>query len=168
VSGNRRRGNLTRPRDPSKELTLETWGWSTYGASSPSVGTLRRWVREEKIDPPPRKHGRSYFVAVKARYVATTSGLENRLLIPEPDRPTGGKALEIDRRILCVRQTVTAFRLAQRRLLQSIAQHFGNVMRYRCELASRGIEAGPTRLLEQELRKLDELIAALSGPGGGP
>lgn len=52
-----------------KLITLERWGRLKYGDDVPFIGTLRRWVRERKIYPAPKKHGRSYFVPESAEYV---------------------------------------------------------------------------------------------------
>lgn len=51
-----------------KLQTLEEWARAHY-ASPPSIFTLRRWVREERIFPPPKLHGRKYYVEQHARYV---------------------------------------------------------------------------------------------------
>jgi len=59
-------------------LTLEEWAKQTY-ETPPAMNTLRRWAREGLIQPPPEKHGRSYFVSPTARYV------EPRVLL-RPDR----------------------------------------------------------------------------------
>jgi hypothetical protein len=52
-----------------KFVTLEVWARAQYGKDAPHVDTLRRWCREGYILPLPKKHGRSYFVSVNARYV---------------------------------------------------------------------------------------------------
>lgn len=52
-----------------KLTTLEAWARLKYGESAPFIGTLRRWAREGKIYPPPKKHGRSYYVPTDAEYV---------------------------------------------------------------------------------------------------
>jgi len=52
-----------------KLTTLEVWARARYGDSAPSIYTLRRWVREAKIQPPPQKHGRKYYVSEGARYM---------------------------------------------------------------------------------------------------
>lgn len=52
-----------------KLVTLERWGQIKYGDDVPFIGTLRRWARDGKIYPLPKKHGRSYFVAENAEYV---------------------------------------------------------------------------------------------------
>lgn len=52
-----------------KLVTLEAWAADTYGDGAPSIYTLRRWVREAKIQPAPQKHGRTYFVRKEARYI---------------------------------------------------------------------------------------------------
>lgn len=50
-------------------LTLENWARAEYGDAAPSITTLRRWVREERILPVPEKHGRTYYLLPHARYV---------------------------------------------------------------------------------------------------
>lgn len=50
-------------------LTLEAWSRAEYGDGAPCIATLRRWVREDKILPPPEKHGRAYYVLPHARYI---------------------------------------------------------------------------------------------------
>jgi hypothetical protein len=50
-------------------ITLETWASARFGEDAPCVGTLRRWARDGKIYPAPRKHGRSYYVDERAQYV---------------------------------------------------------------------------------------------------
>lgn len=49
--------------------TLEEWGKSKFGEKSPNLDTLRRWAREGKIFPTPKKCGRAYFVNSHAEYV---------------------------------------------------------------------------------------------------
>jgi hypothetical protein len=53
----------------SKLVTLQAWALAQYGEDAPFIGTLRRWAREGKIYPFPKKHGRSYFVEPDAQYV---------------------------------------------------------------------------------------------------
>ncbi|MDR5726732.1 MAG: excisionase [Terriglobia bacterium] len=50
--------------------TLETWAKRVYGDSAPSIHTLRRWARDAKIFPVPKKHGRTYFVEETAEYIS--------------------------------------------------------------------------------------------------
>jgi len=50
-------------------VTLDAWARAKYGEHMPSVGTLRRWVRDAKILPIPKKHGRSYYVSEQAKYI---------------------------------------------------------------------------------------------------
>ncbi len=52
-----------------KLIPLEAWAANRYGEHAPSIYTLRRWVREAKILPVPKKHGRTYFVSESARYL---------------------------------------------------------------------------------------------------
>lgn len=51
-----------------KLLTLEEWAKRRY-ESPPSSKTLRRWVRDAKIVPVPKKEGRSYVVSEDAEFV---------------------------------------------------------------------------------------------------
>lgn len=51
-------------------LPLDAWARAKYGEHMPSVGTLRRWVRDAKIVPIPKKHGRSYYVSETAEYMS--------------------------------------------------------------------------------------------------
>lgn len=50
-------------------IPLDTWARQTYGEHAPSIYTLRRWARDGKIYPMPKKHGRTYFVQGNAAYV---------------------------------------------------------------------------------------------------
>ena len=52
-----------------KLTTLESWAEALYGEHAPSIFTLRRWCREGRILPLPKKHGRTYFVSEGARYI---------------------------------------------------------------------------------------------------
>lgn len=54
----------------AKLITLEAWAVANYGDAAPHINTLRRWARDAHIYPLPIKHGRTYFVAPDARYVA--------------------------------------------------------------------------------------------------
>jgi predicted site-specific integrase-resolvase len=53
----------------SRMTTLEAWAAAKFGEHAPRVDTLRRWARDGKIYPVPRKHGRSYYVSEQAQYV---------------------------------------------------------------------------------------------------
>lgn len=51
-------------------IDLPTWLAATYNANNaPCVNTVRRWVREKLVQPPPEKQGRAYFFHPRARYV---------------------------------------------------------------------------------------------------
>jgi hypothetical protein len=52
-----------------KLTTLEAWGRAKYGEHVPNMDTLRRWAREGKIHPAPKKQGRAYFLPEHAEYV---------------------------------------------------------------------------------------------------
>lgn len=52
-----------------KLLSLEEWVKRCYDESSaPCLNTVRRWVREQRIHPAPKKQGRGYFFDPEARY----------------------------------------------------------------------------------------------------
>ncbi|MDH4871993.1 excisionase [Pseudomonas sp. BN515] len=51
-----------------KLVTLEKWSSLNFDPP-PSLNTVRKWVREGRIEPAPIKHGRSYYVEPAARYV---------------------------------------------------------------------------------------------------
>jgi hypothetical protein len=53
-----------------KLITLEAWGQLRYGEHAPNIQTLRRWAHDAKIFPAPKKHGRTYYVAENAQYLA--------------------------------------------------------------------------------------------------
>lgn len=55
---------MTAPR-----ITLEAWLAANFaGPGAPTIGAVRRWARTGKIQPPPVKCGRSYYVDPDARY----------------------------------------------------------------------------------------------------
>ncbi len=58
------------------KTTLAKWAAANYGEDAPHIKTLRRWVREGKIFPAPRKDGRTYFVEQTARYVGSCNSAE--------------------------------------------------------------------------------------------
>lgn len=60
---------------PKKLITLEAWAANIYGEHAPSIHTLRRWARNAKIFPIPKKHGRTYFVEETAEYIADYNSL---------------------------------------------------------------------------------------------
>lgn len=60
-------------------IPLEKWAEQQYGEDAPSIYTLRRWARDGKIRPVPRKHGRTYFVQADASYVDHQAELVKRL-----------------------------------------------------------------------------------------
>jgi hypothetical protein len=51
----------------AKLISLSEWASRRYNPA-PHPNTLRRWVREAKIVPVPKKHGRAYYVEEDARY----------------------------------------------------------------------------------------------------
>lgn len=51
-----------------KEIPLDAWAAAKF-SPAPSIYTLRRWAREAKIFPLPRKYGREYRVKENARYI---------------------------------------------------------------------------------------------------
>ncbi|WP_392388940.1 excisionase [Enterobacter kobei] len=61
--------NTNRPRGLNmKYMSLTTWA-AKYYEKPPSVVTLRRWVRNGNIYPPPELHGREYRVHPEAFYI---------------------------------------------------------------------------------------------------
>jgi predicted site-specific integrase-resolvase len=50
-------------------MPLDAWASAKFGVHAPCVGTLRRWARDGKIFPAPKKIGRSYYVSERAEYV---------------------------------------------------------------------------------------------------
>lgn len=53
----------------AKLIPLSVWAAQHYGDAAPCIHTLRRWARDHRITPAPRKHGRAYFVCPDARYI---------------------------------------------------------------------------------------------------
>jgi hypothetical protein len=51
----------------SKLVTLEEWAKCRY-VKPPTPKTLRRWARDAKIVPPPKKQGRAYYVQEDAHF----------------------------------------------------------------------------------------------------
>jgi hypothetical protein len=64
-------------------IRLETWLKQTYGDDAPDIVTARRWAKAGKIQPPPEKHGRAYFVHPHARYTAGPVSLVDRIRADE-------------------------------------------------------------------------------------
>lgn len=61
---------MARSRTVAPQLVpLDVWAESIYGDAAPGLNTLRRWAREGRTAPMPRKHGRAYFVEPTARCV---------------------------------------------------------------------------------------------------
>jgi hypothetical protein len=52
------------------DLTLPDWAKSRFGNNAPHIVTLRRWVREGRIFPIPKKVGKTWFVKPAAEYQA--------------------------------------------------------------------------------------------------
>ena len=70
----------------SKLITLAAWAKEVYGDAAPKSPTLCTWARTGKIQPPPEKHGREYFVVPDAHYVTASSNPDNREMRPEVER----------------------------------------------------------------------------------
>lgn len=49
-------------------ITLDEWAISMFGEHKPHFNTLRKWVQEGRIQPQPRKIGRSWWVKPIADY----------------------------------------------------------------------------------------------------
>lgn len=76
----------------SRRIPLERWAEAIYGEDAPGIGTLRRWARNGNIAPPAEKHGRTYYVAPDARYVATpTAGPRRVSLVDRMNRGPAAK-----------------------------------------------------------------------------
>lgn len=54
----------------TKLIPLDEWADRHYAIGRPHVQTLRRWARDGKIHPAPRKHGRAYYVSPDAEYLS--------------------------------------------------------------------------------------------------
>lgn len=65
----------TPPGKSEPLVKLSTWISENYRGSSeaPGMVTVRRWAREGLIQPPPEKHGRSFYVVPSARYTPRSS-----------------------------------------------------------------------------------------------
>lgn len=50
------------------DLILIEWAKAKFGEHAPHVNTLRRWVREGRIHPQPKKVGKTWFVKPHAEY----------------------------------------------------------------------------------------------------
>lgn len=62
------------PATPATErrISLASWVAANYSeADAPTANTVRRWVREKRIKPPPQKEGRAYFFSPSARYISS-------------------------------------------------------------------------------------------------
>lgn len=52
-----------------KLLTLQAWLALTYAeGSAPHINTIRRWIKDGKIQPQPEKQGRDFYFTADARY----------------------------------------------------------------------------------------------------
>lgn len=57
----------------NRRITLEAWIARTYDQDgAPSLKTVRRWARDNKLEPPAVKEGRTYYVDAAARYTPAT------------------------------------------------------------------------------------------------
>jgi hypothetical protein len=56
----------------AKWIRLREWVKATFGDDPPHINTIRNWIRDGKISPPPKKHGRDYYFRPDAEYVDTT------------------------------------------------------------------------------------------------
>ncbi len=75
----------------AKRIPLERWAIAVYGDDRPGIGTLRRWARGGNISPPAEKHGRTYYVAPDAKYVATCQPGTRRVSLVERIHGTATK-----------------------------------------------------------------------------
>lgn len=60
---------MQKQANTAREIPLEVWAGEKFGEHAPSIGTLRRWARDGKIYPAPRKIGRDWMVSPRADYV---------------------------------------------------------------------------------------------------
>ena len=62
---------LQAAEQPAQLVSMPTWIASRYSpADAPCLNTVRRWVRENRIQPAPQKQGRAYFFHPAAHYCA--------------------------------------------------------------------------------------------------
>lgn len=59
----------------AQEVPLEEWASAKFGEHAPHICTLRRWARDGKIYPAPRKVGRDWLVRPHADYVTNYSDI---------------------------------------------------------------------------------------------
>jgi predicted site-specific integrase-resolvase len=52
-----------------KWIPLKVWLELNYGEHQPHRNTIHNWIRDGKIQPAPKKHGRDYYVKPDAEYV---------------------------------------------------------------------------------------------------
>lgn len=65
----------------ARRITLQTWITLTYGDDAPTMDTARKWCRDGKIQPQPKKHGREYYCSPDAEYVdGSTPTLVQRII----------------------------------------------------------------------------------------
>lgn len=57
----------------AKWVKLADWLQETYGDDPPHRNTIRNWIKADKIQPPPEKHGRGYYFRPEARYAEMNS-----------------------------------------------------------------------------------------------
>lgn len=57
--------------------SLENWAKKRYGDDAPSIYTLRRWVKQAKIVPAPKKVGRMYFIQPGAIYLGNMDEIDS-------------------------------------------------------------------------------------------
>ena len=62
----------------SRKITLAAWAAQEFDPP-PAERTIRLWVREGRIVPPPLKIGRTYYVEPTARHIAEVQ-LDDRLV----------------------------------------------------------------------------------------
>lgn len=61
-----------RKAKPALQVTLTEWAAARF-KRVPHIVTLRRWAREQHIEPAPERVGREWKVDPRARYVALPS-----------------------------------------------------------------------------------------------
>lgn len=60
-------------------IKLRTWLIQTFGKDAPTMWTARKWAREKKISPEPKKVGREWHVENDAEYTNEPLSLVEKL-----------------------------------------------------------------------------------------
>jgi predicted site-specific integrase-resolvase len=63
----------------TQKLTIHEWAALEF-ATPPAERTLRQWVKEGQIVPPPIKIGRAYYVRADAKHIAEATVIARQRL----------------------------------------------------------------------------------------